>query len=522
MTQQSLFSPASSSGPYQQQAGNPAGYSAQAWHPSQTSPAATSEAPFNSYHPTPPIKPEEPYGQHAPTPAVHGLPASDAAEQAQNAAAPMSPQSENGWMSGSSSDHTEKVSKREGIPFFVDNPPRLRPDGVRKKNARFDIPEDRKVDTIDRIILQTDPGNETLLKELKQQKRLLRNRQAALDSRCRKKEHTAKLEEERKILCTNMEVMEEELGHRRQQEQMWMHERAQWQAVFERLNMEKEELVRQHTLETAELRKKNNILLEDVQRRSSLSMSTVPSSAGYSSTFSEFDHLSINESPTWEDFSLLSSLPENEASPQPHTQGNAHNHEAAAAGKDEEKSAASGLLFMLLLCGAWVASKGASSAAAVPQMPDEVRAASTAVLDNIYKDAGLQTSNVHAGDLNQIRPYPQQDGHTGGSLHPTSDPFMTFHQLTGPTHQQQREEAFSLSATQYNAITTDDNSYSTTPQSSPKPRRNLHEALVNMRAVKKGTASETYAKSLLWDEVPLNVVRDFARMVGERNTEPLS
>lgn len=82
-------------------------------------------------------------------------------------------------MSTSSSDHTEKTIKRDHLSFFIDNPPRLRPDGVRKKNARFEIPEERKVDTIDNIIKQADPTDEALIKELKQQKRLLRNRQAA-------------------------------------------------------------------------------------------------------------------------------------------------------------------------------------------------------------------------------------------------------------------------------------------------------------------------------------------------------
>lgn len=51
------------------------------------------------------------------------------------------------------------------------------PDGVRKKNARFAIPEGRNLETIDRMI--TEAPTETLAKELKQQKRLLRNRQAA-------------------------------------------------------------------------------------------------------------------------------------------------------------------------------------------------------------------------------------------------------------------------------------------------------------------------------------------------------
>lgn len=52
-----------------------------------------------------------------------------------------------------------------------------RGDGIRKKNARFDIPPDRNLSNIDQLISQSTDEQE--IKELKQQKRLLRNRQAA-------------------------------------------------------------------------------------------------------------------------------------------------------------------------------------------------------------------------------------------------------------------------------------------------------------------------------------------------------
>lgn len=53
----------------------------------------------------------------------------------------------------------------------------MRPDGIRKKNARFEIPQGRNLHNIDSLILATTDESEK--KELKQQKRLLRNRQAA-------------------------------------------------------------------------------------------------------------------------------------------------------------------------------------------------------------------------------------------------------------------------------------------------------------------------------------------------------
>lgn len=52
-----------------------------------------------------------------------------------------------------------------------------RRDGIRKKNARFEIPAERNLHTIDQLIQEA--SNEDEVKELKQQKRLLRNRQAA-------------------------------------------------------------------------------------------------------------------------------------------------------------------------------------------------------------------------------------------------------------------------------------------------------------------------------------------------------
>jgi hypothetical protein len=55
-----------------------------------------------------------------------------------------------------------------------------RGDGIRKKNARFDIPAERNLNNIDHLISQSTDEQE--IKELKQQKRLLRNRQAAYAS----------------------------------------------------------------------------------------------------------------------------------------------------------------------------------------------------------------------------------------------------------------------------------------------------------------------------------------------------
>jgi hypothetical protein len=67
--------------------------------------------------------------------------------------------------------------KRSYSPLRPASPTFPRPEGIRKKNARFDIPPERTLLTIDGLIAECNDPEE--LKELKQQKRLLRNRQAA-------------------------------------------------------------------------------------------------------------------------------------------------------------------------------------------------------------------------------------------------------------------------------------------------------------------------------------------------------
>lgn len=95
---------------------------------------------------------------------------------AQPGAVAMSPQSSQGWMPApmdlvDATAQTKSSSYRNGSPLT------LRRDGIRKKNARFEIPAERTLSNIDTLISQST--NEEEIKELKQQKRLLRNRQAA-------------------------------------------------------------------------------------------------------------------------------------------------------------------------------------------------------------------------------------------------------------------------------------------------------------------------------------------------------
>lgn len=96
---------------------------------------------------------------------------------ATHGAVAMSPQSSQSWMPAST-DMPEASSRPTKSPSYRHSSPlSVRRDGIRKKNARFEIPAERTLGNIESLIQNCKDDEE--VKELKQQKRLLRNRQAA-------------------------------------------------------------------------------------------------------------------------------------------------------------------------------------------------------------------------------------------------------------------------------------------------------------------------------------------------------
>jgi hypothetical protein len=91
---------------------------------------------------------------------------------------PLSPHTNSEWMAF----NQQEMDARPGPKRMRPNSPHRsysprRDGGIRKKNARFEIPAERNLFNIDQLIANCN--NEDERKELKQQKRLLRNRQAA-------------------------------------------------------------------------------------------------------------------------------------------------------------------------------------------------------------------------------------------------------------------------------------------------------------------------------------------------------
>jgi hypothetical protein len=294
----------------------------------------------------------------------------------------------------------------------------------------------------------------------------------------------------------------------------------QYQQYIENMQMEKEEMVRVHTIETGDLRKKVSVLTDHINRIESTAMSTVPSSTGFNADYSDIDSLTMDSA--WDNISFL-----NDFAPEPEVKIENSLVPIKKADMDTEKPAAQGLLLILLLFGAFVASKGSSgSSPSIPQVPEDVRAASATLLEDIFKDAGVQQSA--SGVSEALAPMP-----SGGTWSTTPMSSMGGHEMVGvtssrlgdladgltqPTEEQNNEQLFGLSAAQYNGLTSQDFLQNTPQRSTSQGRRNLGETLAAMRSNSKKSAAEVYTRSLLWDQVPSEVVRNFAKLVSECNS----
>lgn len=325
-----------------------------------------------------------------------------------------------------------------------------------------------------------------------------------------------------------MKLRESELEREKNE---WAASQQQCKQYIDNLLLEKEEMVRSHTLETGDLRKKNAYLTEHVQKLESTAMSAVPSSSGFSADFSDFENLTMDSSP-WDDFSLANDFAIDHNEP-PHQDTSIvvlpPKKTEKTTGRDDDRPA--GLLLVLLLFGAFVASKSSTtSSPSIPHLPDDVRAASATVLDTIFKDAGVQPSvDSRLAFTNRVEALECTPSSTAWPSAKTTlsaaeiaglsrSPLDALHhQLVDPTREQIGEQLFSISAEQYNGITSQDfiNEQQAPPPAS-QHRRNLGEALAAMRNNNiKDSAAEVYTRSLMWDKVPAEVVRDFARMVSE-------
>lgn len=427
------------------------------------------------------------------------------------------------WANGSGSVKEKRM--RASSPDFRSHNELRRGDGIRKKNARFEIPAERNLQNIDDLIARSTDDQE--IKELKQQKRLLRNRQAALDSRQRKKMHTERLEDEKKqytAIISNMEEdiaelnlkLEQVLGDHEQlsrEHEQVLRDKELYQVSFENLRMEKENMMQTHTIETAELRKKVSVLTDHVHGLESASLAN---NTGYSNGFNDMDNMTMDA--PWENMGFMGG----EFSMEQDIKQELQIIPTKKADAEMDKpTTQGGLLFMLFLVGAFVLSNRSTPSIPLQGVSDDLREASATLLDNIFKDAGVAETAPDAvmapqpsgtsWDAMAMQSAASMNGVAPAMLGELSD------SLTQPTQEQTNEQIFSLTAAQYNGINSQDFLQNPPTRSTSQGRRNLAESLATMRNSGKHSAAEVYTRSLLWDQIPSDVVRTFAKMVADVN-----
>ncbi|KAK0632531.1 hypothetical protein B0T14DRAFT_560215 [Immersiella caudata] len=437
---------------------------------------------------------------------------------------PTSPQKEH-WMSQELKNQAMAKRNRPTSPLIRSHNELRRGDGIRKKNARFEIPSERNLGNIDHLISQSTDEQE--IKELKQQKRLLRNRQAALDSRQRKKQHTERLEDEKKQYTEVIASLEDQMAKMQEDMEQLLREKQSYQQYIHDMERKQEEMIGAHTIETGELRKKISVLTNHVQ-----ALESAPATAnatGFAGSFGDMDGMNMDG--PWSEMEMFNtnfSMDHAAEVKQEMQIVPAKKPEVALTTDCEKPAQQGGLLFMLFLVGAFVLSS--RSTPSIPRVSEDVRAASATLLENVLKDAGVP----HATSaLEAMAPQPSGSSWAqagASSSLPIAAPVMDnvapsmlgdmVDSLTQPTEQQTNEQLFSMSVSQYNGLNSQDFP-PTAPaeKSTSQGRRNLADALANMRNTDKQSAAEVYTRSLLWDQIPSDVVRNFAKMVADCNAQ---
>lgn len=302
--------------------------------------------------------------------------------------------------------------------------------------------------------------------------------------------------------------------------------------------MEKDELIRTHTLETAELRKKNNILREAVEKLET--QLHVAANSNFSHGYSEYDHLGKDPT-TWDDFQSHHSLhigPDALPTPATDTSMSLIPIESdKSINKPQDDLAFSwNAFYMCLLFGAFIASNSTSfSNTTLPQLSEEYRAESANVLKAVLASvpSDLTSSSTHPSFPSASSATHPSATITGaqiaemtigtGLANPAPSNLEELHDhLAMPSKQQEDEQAFGINVNQYNSMTTfeeDELDFK------PHPPSNLQQALAAMRnngIQTNKVTSDVYSRSLLWDRLPAKVVNDFRRMVRECGAVPVN
>lgn len=373
----------------------------------------------------------------------------------------------------------------------------------------------------------------------------------SLASRQRKKKHTEDLEVKEKGYTQQITMLENQVNElsiensrREEERRMLVHRYQESQRVIETLHDQIRDMKMHHNEETSNLRRKVNILTDQLEAGPAPAMSAAPSSTGFTDFNAEMEALNMGPQ-DWDNFIFINGDMHNdttdeftfESRPEPAKLSPTLEKRPSSStvvaeppkqssGNPADQPIASGLLFMLLLCGAFVVSKPASSQPRdMPKMPAEVRKAAPTVLENLLSESVSTPSNTHVRNMRTAGHEPQPSGLPYSAPNTNSRLDQMHQRLTSPTRQQEIDQAFSLTTAQYASITHMDfppyNDHAASGSNSdapPRPRRNLAEALATMQQEhRQSSKAEVYTRSLLWDQIPADVVKQFKEVVRDHN-----
>ena len=319
-----------------------------------------------------------------------------------------------------------------------------------------------------------------------------------------------------------MSDMEEEINGLKARVEQLMRERQSYQECVEAMTLEKEEMIRAHTIETGELRKKVGVLTEHIRRTEgsdSLAGADAPSHE-FHGGFEPMGGMAMAND--WNNLGYINNF----GVEQPVKQDDmeilpAKKAETGIVPEQEKSTAQGGLLFMLFLVGAFVISN--RSTPNLPQVSEDVREASANILENVLKDAGVSTTPTAMG-VEALPPQPSAaaswDSMGGVSFgNANVEPSMLgdlADSLTQPTQEQSNEQLFSITPAQFNGVNSQDFMQPLPERTASQGRRNLANSLTTMRA-RGQSAADVYTRSLLWDQIPSEVVRSFVKLVSDCN-----
>jgi hypothetical protein len=326
-----------------------------------------------------------------------------------------------------------------------------------------------------------------------------------------------------------------------QERDQWLQQRHQFEQYIHQVQYERDEAIRTKTLETAELRRMNNMLkdtVRDLERQHAARGFNISTTDNFANDLNNFRALDLED--TWEaefslinseDFKMEESDSQRQATPRPPASTTAAPNDT---NKDVDGKSEAGFswntFYMCLLSGAFLVSQ-AGSKTGNARILDTVGAPT---LPNLSEDYSTEAGNVlHAvlatapevaRDVMPTRPAPSAAGSFDMDLagsEPSSSLEALHTDLTTPSRSQQAAAAFSMSAATYNHITNpggildeDDDVVEIKPTQLQQLFASMQAQRDNMDKL-PGMSSQARGRSVLLDRVPEKVLRDFKDMIAQ-------